>query len=83
MKKLLNEIISMLIERQNDLIERQSEYFFKSGSPVQEKLKPLKFFEIEELNKMREEFNDIESLLDFINLNWEDVLNEQESEKSK
>lgn len=82
MKKLLNEIISMLIEKQNDLIERQSEYFFRAGMPVQEKLKPLKWYEIEELDKMREEYNDIESLLDFINLNWKDVLNEK-SEESK
>lgn len=76
MKELVEDVIEYLIDKENRIKEEVDEIIYQQGSPLSERIKPLNYKNIEDIEKLRNKYQNCEDLIQYCELNWREELNE-------
>jgi hypothetical protein len=76
MKELVEDVIEYLIDKENRIKEEVDEIIYQQGSPLSERIKPLNYKNIEDIEKLRKKYQNCEDLIQYCELNWREELNE-------
>ena len=76
MKELVEEVLEFLNDKEDRIREEIDEIIYQQGSPLSERIKPLNYKNVEDIEKLRKKYQNCEDLIQYCELNWREELNE-------